>query len=179
MFGFRPWELDLALKYLRTKRKDGGIAVIAIISFVGIALAVTALISVLSIMNGFRDELLSRTLAFNGDAYVGGRPLDDFAHRDDMLKRLRAVPGVLQVSPIIQGYVLAQGSGGHAAPGVLRGVEPNILQQTPIIAKNVAKGGHLDQFGVGDYGGDGILIGDGLAQGMGVVVGDSLTLLTP
>jgi lipoprotein-releasing system permease protein len=179
MFGFRPWELDLALKYLRTRRKDGGIAVIAIISFVGIALAVTALISVLSIMNGFRDELLSRVLAFNGHAYVYGHPLEDFAHRDDMVKRLRAVPGVTQVSPYIQSFVLVQGSGGRAAPGAIRGVNADIVQHTPIIADHIAKGGRLDLFGKGDYGGDGILVGEGLARDMGVMVGDPLTLISP
>ncbi len=178
MFGFKLWELDLALKYLRTKRKDGGVAVIAIISFVGIALAVTALISVLSIMNGFRDELLSRTLAFNGDAYVYGQPLNDFAHRDDMLKRLHAIPGVLQVSPYIQSYVLVQGQNGHPGPGVVRGIEPQILQNTPIIAKGI-EAGSMANFGKGDYGGDGILIGEGLAHDMGVGVGDKLSLYTP
>ncbi|MGZ3297521.1 MAG: lipoprotein-releasing ABC transporter permease subunit [Asticcacaulis sp.] len=177
LFGFKLWELDLALRYLRTRRKDGGIAVIAIISFVGITLAVTALISVLSIMNGFRDELLSRTLAFNGDAYVYGHPLEDFAHRDDMLKRLRAVPGVTQVSPYVQSFVLAQGPGGRSGPGIVRGVEPAILQQTKIISDNI-KSGSLAAFGKGDYGGDGILIGDGLAHDMGLVAGDSLSLLT-
>jgi lipoprotein-releasing system permease protein len=176
MFGFRLWELDLALKYLRTKRKDGGVAVIAIISFVGITLAVTALISVLSIMNGFRDELLSRTLAFNGDAYVYGHPLADFAHRDALLKRLRAVPGVIQVSPIIESVVLVQGE-GRAAPGFVRGVLPSILQQTAIIRDNIKKGS-LAGFGQGEYGGDGILIGEGLAQTMGVTAGDQISLLT-
>lgn len=179
MFGFKLWELDLALKYLRTKRKDGGVAVIAIISFVGIMASVAILISVLSIMNGFRDELLSRVLAFNGHAYVGGHPLYDFPHRDDMLKRLRATPGVVQVSPYIQGYVLAEGGGGRATPGAIRGVTADILQQTPIIANNIAQGGHLDQFGKGDYGGDGILIGEGLARDLGVVVGDPVTLVSP
>ncbi len=176
MLGFKLWELDLALKYLRTKRKDGGVAVIAIISFVGIALAVTALISVLSIMNGFRDELLSRTLAFNGDAYVGGHPLSDFAHRDAMLSRLLAVPGVTQVSPIIESVVLVQGE-GRAAPGFVRGIQPNILQQTAIIRDNIKKGS-LAGFGQGAYGGDGVLIGEGLAQAMGVTAGDQISLLT-
>ena len=177
MFGFRLWELELALKYLRTKRKDGGVAVIAIISFVGIALAVTALISVLSIMNGFRDELLSRELAFNGDAYVGGHPLNDFAHRDAMIQRLKAVPGVTQVSPIIESAVLVQGGGGHATPGFVRGVDPDVLHTTAIIRDNMKAGSTVD-FGKGDYGGDGILIGQGLAENMGVEIGDRLNLLT-
>ncbi len=178
MFGFKLWELDLALKYLRTKRKDGGVAVIAIISFVGIALAVTALISVLSIMNGFRDEMLSRVLAFNGHAYVYGHPLNDFAHRDDMVKRLHAVPGVTQVSPYVESYVLVQTAGGHAQPAAVRGIGADILKQTPLIAKNI-KSGALADFGRGDYGGNGILIGQDLANDLGVAVGDPLELYTP
>jgi len=179
MFGFRLWELDLALKYLRTRRKDGGVAVIAIISFVGIALAVTALISVLSIMNGFRDELLSRTLAFSGDAYVyGNRPLNDFAHRDDMIKRLRAIPGVTQVSPYVESYVLVQGPDGHAQPAAVRGLNADILQQTPLIRDNI-KSGSIADFGKGDYGGDGIVVGEDLAHDLGVGVGDHLELYTP
>lgn len=177
MFGFKLWEFDLALRYLRTKRKDGGIAVIAIISFVGITLAVTALISVLSIMNGFRDELLSRVLAFNGHAYVYGHVLDDFPHRDAMLKRLKAVPGVTQVSPYIQSFALIQGSGGRVGYSAVRGVDAGILQNTPIIARNIEKGS-LAHFGEGEYGGDGILIGDGLAADMGVIPGDTVTLTT-
>ncbi len=178
MLGFRLWEFDLALKYLRTRRKDGGIAVIAIISFVGIALAVTALISTLSIMNGFRDELLSRVLAFNGHAYVYGHPLNDFAHRDDMVRRIHAIPGVTQVSPYVESPVMAQGPDGQAQPGMVRGLTADILQQTPIIAQHIEKGGHLDRFGIGDYGGDGILIGDGLAHSLNVGVGDRLEVYT-
>ncbi len=178
MFGFRLWELDLALKYLRTKRKDGGVAVIAIISFIGIALAVTALISVLSIMNGFRDELISRTLAFGGDAYVYGHPLNDFAHRDDMLKRLRAVPGVTQVSPYIESAVLVRGGpDSHAQPAAVRGINADILRQTPLIRDNI-KAGSLASFGQGAYGGDGILIGQDLAHDLDVAVNDELQLCT-
>lgn len=75
LFQPKAWEIALALRYLRTKRKDGGIAVIAMISFVGIALSVLALVAVLSIMNGFRAELMGRMLAFNGHAYIFGQPL--------------------------------------------------------------------------------------------------------
>jgi len=177
MLGFKLWEFDLALRYLRTKRKDGGVAVIAIISFIGIALAVTALISVLSIMNGFRDELLARTLAFSGDAYVYGHPLNDFAHRDDMIKRLRAVPGVTQVSPYVESYVLVQSQEGHAQPAAVRGINADILQQTTLIRDNI-KSGSLADFGKGDYGGNGIVVGQDLANDLNVGVGDQLELYT-
>jgi hypothetical protein len=69
---FSSWEVGLALRYLRAKKKEGGVALIAIISFFGIMLAVMALIVVLSIMSGFRSELLGRMLSFNGHMYVQG-----------------------------------------------------------------------------------------------------------
>lgn len=179
MFAFRPWEADLAMRYLRTKRKDGGIAVIAIISFVGIALAVTALISVLSIMNGFRDELMSRTLAFSGHAYVSGPALNDFAHRDGMLARVKAVPGVIEATPQIDSYGLIQNAQGQTGMAVMRGVVPADLKHTPIVAGTLEKGGSMDQFGVGDYGGDVVLVGDGVASDLGLIPGDQITLTSP
>ncbi|MDV6329304.1 lipoprotein-releasing ABC transporter permease subunit [Asticcacaulis sp. 201] len=178
LFGFKAWEFDLAFKYLRTKRKDGGIAAIAIISFIGIMLAVTALISVLSVMNGFRDEMVSRLLGFGGDVYVAGAPLNDFAHRDDMLKRIAAVPGVTQVTPHIDSPGLVQSAHGDAMPTLMRGVIPSAIKATPIIRDNI-KGGSLANFGVGDYGGDTILMGDDLAQNLGVNPGDEVTLISP
>ena len=174
---FSGWELDLALKYLRTKRKDGGIAVIAIISYVGITLAVTALISVLSIMNGFRDELMARTLAFGGHAYVYGVVVNDFAHRDAMVARLKAIPGVTEVTPYLDGAALVQNDVGDTWGTFIRGVEPGALKNTPIIADSVKKGGgSLDDFGVGDYGGNTIMVGDGLASNLGLRPGDEITL---
>ncbi len=179
LFSFKGWEFDLALRYLRTKRKDGGIAVIAIISFVGIMLAVTALIATMSIMNGFRDELMSRSLAFNGHAYVGGRPINDFAHRDAMLKRLLAIPGVVEATPFIDSPGLILNSDGDKGLAYMRGVVPEALKQTPIIAGTVKKGGSLDRFGVGDYGGDVVMIGDGLASDLSLHPGDQVTLMSP
>ena len=82
---FSAWEIGLALRYLRAKRKEGGVATIAVISFIGIMLAVAVLISVMSIMSGFRSELLSRMLAFNGHMYVQG-PVLTSPDRDAVLK---------------------------------------------------------------------------------------------
>jgi lipoprotein-releasing system permease protein len=179
LLGFSGWEFNLAMRYLRTRRKDGGVAVIAIISFVGIALAVFALISTMSIMNGFRDELMARVLAFNGHGYVGGQPLQDFAHRDDLLKRLRAVPGVTQATPFLDSPGLIQTSVGKTGLAYMRGVAPDALRQTAIIRDNIEEGGSLDSFGQGEYGGNVILIGDGLAKDLGVQPGDEVTLTSP
>lgn len=178
LFGFKGWEVSLAMRYLRTRRKDGGIAVIAIISYVGITLAVTALISTLSIMNGFQTEMVTRLLAFGGDAVLYGRPLNDFAHRDEMLKRVQAVPGVTQVTPYLTSAALIQSGVGDIDGAYVRGVAPEALRNTPIIARTIEKGGSLDTFGQGDYGGDGIVVGDGLATRLGLNAGDAVTLVS-
>ena len=93
---FSAWERTIACRYLRAKRKEGGVALISIISFVGIMLAVAVLIIVMSVMNGFRAELLGRILGFNGHVYVTGRPLDG-PNRDAVVaahpRRARRDPG--------------------------------------------------------------------------------------
>jgi len=179
VFGFKAWEFSLAMRYLRTRRKDGGIAVIAIISFVGIMLAVTALISTMSIMNGFQFEMVQRLLAFGGHAYVYGKPLDDFAHRDAMLNRLRTVPGVTQVTPFLTSAALIQSPSGDADGAYVRGVEPKTLRETQMVKDNIRQGGSLERFGVGDFGGNVVIVGDGLAQRMGLNPGDEITLISP
>ena len=88
---FSAWEIGLALRYLRAKRREGGVALIAVISFIGIMLAVAVLISVMSIMSGFRTELLNRMLSFNGHMYVQGQVLQA-PDRNEAIDRIRAVP---------------------------------------------------------------------------------------
>ena len=173
---FGPWERSVALRYLRAKRKNGGVALISTISFVGIGLAVAVLIIVMSVMNGFRTELMDRILGFNGHLFVTGAVLDT-PQRDQVLAKIRALPGVAQAMPVIEGQVLVQGRGATSG-AVVRGVTPADLKATSIIAGNI-KHGSMDGFGQGDYGGDLILVGDRLAASMGVEPGDPLTLTSP
>ena len=177
-FAFRQWEFDLALKYLRNKRKNGGIAVIAIISFVGISLAFLALIATLSIMNGFQSELMSRLLSISGHAYVYGPPLNDLQHRDAALARIRHVPGVKSAEPIISAPGLAIGAYKSPQPVLIRGVMPAALKSNKLITNNLRDGGDLNLFGTGDYGGDFIVVGSGLADNLGLNPGDRLSLAT-
>ena len=93
---FGQWERSVAARYLRAKRSQGGVALISIISFVGIMLAVAVLIIVMSVMNGFRAELLSRMLGFSGHLYVTGGVLTD-PDREAVIKRISDLPGVVQV----------------------------------------------------------------------------------
>jgi lipoprotein-releasing system permease protein len=173
---FGLWERSIALRYLRTKRKNGGVAILSIISFAGIALGVAALIVVMSVMNGFRAELLNVNLGFNGHLFITGQALQE-PERDLVLKRVRAIPGVVQVTPMIEAEALVQGRDGTTG-AVVRGVSPADLKATPIIANNI-KHGSMEGFGQGDYGGDLVLVGDGLAASLGVEPGDTLTLTSP
>ena len=103
---FSPFERMIAMRYLRARREEGFISVIAGFSLAGIALGVATLIVVMSVMNGFRAELLSRILGLNGHLGVRavGGPLVQF---DSLAEQLRKIPGVVSVTPIVEGQVLA------------------------------------------------------------------------
>ena len=175
---FSGWERAIAGRYLRARRKEGGVALISIISFIGITLAVAVLIIVMSVMNGFRTELLNRILGFNGHAYIGGPVLDDVKNRDAVVTRIHKVPGVAQVTPMVQSYVLALGPNGQATGAVVRGVAPADLRRIKLISDNI-KEGTLFGFGQGEFGGNRIIIGDRLAATLGVQIGDPVTLISP
>jgi lipoprotein-releasing system permease protein len=174
---FSGWERAIAGRYLRTKKKDGGVALISIISFIGITLAVAVLIIVMSVMNGFRAELLGRILGFNGHVYVSGPLLND-AGRDVIIKKLRALPGVTQVTPMVEAQALALGPNTAATLAVVRGVAPEDVRRITLIANNI-KQGSLVGFGNGEFGGNRVLLGDRLAATLGVRIGDPVTLLSP
>jgi lipoprotein-releasing system permease protein len=173
---FSAWERSVAARYLRAKRKNGGVALISIISFIGIMLAVAVLIIVMSVMNGFRAELLNRILGFNGHLFVTGQVLNE-PDRTLALQRIRAVPGVVQATPLVEAEALVQGRAATSG-AVVRGISPQDLRQTRIIA-GALKAGSLQGFGEGDYGGDLIVVGARLAAAMGVEPGDVLTLTSP
>ena len=174
---FSAWERAIAGRYLRAKRKEGGVALISMISFIGITLAVATLIIVMSVMNGFREELLTRMLGFNGHLAVGGQILVD-PNRDRAIAAMRRAPGVTKVTPMIDAQALILGANGAISGAIVRGMTPADIRRQPIIANNI-KRGSLDGFGAGEYGGDLIIIGDRLAAAMGVDVGDSISLMSP
>jgi lipoprotein-releasing system permease protein len=173
---FGQWERAIAFRYLLTRRRHGGVALISAISFTAIALAVAALIITMSIMNGFRSDLSGKILGFNGHAFVvGGYMTED--DRAAMVRRVRAVPGVVQAMGVVESQALAQGPAA-AAGAVVRGVDPADLRATPIIAGNI-KAGSMKGFGEGEDGGDIVLVGDKLAQSLGIGVGDQISIISP
>ncbi|HMP61914.1 MAG TPA: lipoprotein-releasing ABC transporter permease subunit [Phenylobacterium sp.] len=166
----------LAGRYLRAKRSQGGVALISVISFVGIMLAVAVLIIVMSVMNGFRTELLDRTLGFNGHVFVsGGSLFEPEVHQ--LAGEIAALPGVTQAAPMVEAQAMALGQ-GQISGAVVRGLSEADLRRTEIVSGNIV-GGCLEGFGEGEYGGDLVVVGERLAETLGVSPGDPLTLISP
>ena len=160
------------MRYLRPRRKEGFISVIAIISLIGILLGVATLIIVMAVMNGFREELLDRILGINGHLSVYGQE-KRLTGYDPMADVVRAVPGVTRVTPMIEGQVMATAN-GVAQGAVVRGLKPADLSGRAIIADNILSGSLADFKGK-----DSILIGDRMAGKFGLAIGDRLTLISP
>ena len=169
MFG--PVERLIAGRYLRPRREEGFISVIAAFSLLGIALGVATLIVVLAVMSGFRAELLGRVLGLNGHITVqtGPQGLSDF---DALADRLRAADGVLAVTPLVTGQVMATAN-GIAAGAVVHGIRPADLAARATIAD------HLIGGSVAHMTDDQIAIGSHMAYRMGLGLGDRLTLISP
>jgi lipoprotein-releasing system permease protein len=169
---FAPFEWMLSLRYLRARRKEGFISVIAGFSFLGIMLGVATLIIVMAVMNGFRQELLDKILGLNGHLLIQPleSPLTDW---EGVADRVSKVQGIRLAAPIVEGQALA--SSPFNASGVLvRGIRGTDLAKLGSIARNI-KQGSLDGFDQGQ----GIAVGSRLAEQLSVRAGDNLTLVSP
>ncbi|WP_421912486.1 lipoprotein-releasing ABC transporter permease subunit [Mesorhizobium sp.] len=170
---FSVFERMVAWRYLRSRRKETVISVIASISFLGIMLGVATLIVVMAVMNGFRAELLTRILGVNGHLIVQpiDTPLEDFAA---VAGRINGVAGVKYAIPLIDGQVLAQGSVGGGAGSLVRGIRGEDLSKISIVAGNI-KQGTIANFDAGE----GVAIGSRMAENLGLALGDTITLISP
>ena len=169
---FSQFEWLLSGRYLKARRKEGFISVIAGFSFLGIMLGVATLIIVMAVMNGFRKELIDRIVGMNGHLVVQPieAPLTDWA---DVTERIRQVPGIRLAIPVVDGPALA--SSAHNASGVLvRGIRPDDLGKLNSIAGNIQQGS-LDAFARGQ----GVAIGRRLADQLSLRAGDNMTLVAP
>ena len=169
---FSPFEWMLSLRYLRARRKEGFISVIAGFSFLGIMLGVATLIIVMAVMNGFRTELLDKILGLNGHLLIQPleKPLTDW---EEVAARISAVKGIKLAAPIVEGQALA--SSPFNAGGVLvRGIRLKDLEGLPSIVNNIKQGslGGFDE-------GQGVAIGRRLADQLSLHSGDNLTLVAP
>jgi lipoprotein-releasing system permease protein len=169
---FAAFEWMLSLRYLRARRKEGFISVIAGFSFVGILLGVATLIIVMAVMNGFRKELLDKILGLNGHLLI--QPLDSpLTDWEAVAARISKLPGIMLAAPIVEGQALA--SSPFNASGVLvRGIRVQDLVKLPSIANHILQG-TLDGFDQGQ----GLVVGKRLADQLSVHVGDSLTVVSP
>jgi lipoprotein-releasing system permease protein len=169
---FSAFEWMLSLRYLRARRREGFISVIAGFSFVGIMLGVATLIIVMAVMNGFRQELLSKILGLNGHLLIQPleSPLTDYA---DVSARVSQVDGVYLAAPLVEGQALAS-SPFNASGVVVRGMRGADLAKLTQVSKNI-KQGTLDGFDNNQ----GIAIGSRLAEQLSVRAGDNLTLVAP
>ncbi len=169
---FSPFEWMLSLRYLRARRKEGFISVIAGFSFLGIVLGVATLIIVMAVMNGFRHELLGKILGLNGHLLIQplDKPLTDWK---EVAARVGKVPGIKLAAPIVEGQALA--SSPFNSGGVLvRGIRLQDLEKLPSVAKNI-KQGTLKGFDSGE----GVAIGRRLADQLSLHAGDKITLVAP
>ena len=170
---FSGFERLVAWRYLRSRRKEASISVIAGFSLVGIMLGVAALIIVMAVMNGFRAELFKQILGFNGHVVVQpvDSPLNDYA---ELAKRFAAVPGVTMALPLVEGETLASGRGGSGTGALVRGIRAEDMTKLKTVSDHIVSGDM-----VGFASGQGVLVGTRLARQLGLTVGDQITLTAP
>ncbi len=169
---FSAFERYVAFRYLRARRQEGFISVTAWFSFLGIALGVAALIIVMSVMNGFRHELLSRIIGMNGHLaiYSNTGSLPDY---EALVEAVKKLPGITGANPLIEGQALATAHGNGT--GILvHGMKISDLEGRKTIADNLIAG-QLRLFERPNA----AIIGKRLAEKLNLILGDKITLIAP
>lgn len=170
---FQPKEVFIGLRYTRAKRKSHFVSFIAFISIAGVSLGVFALIVVLSVMNGFGNELRNRTLSMTSHATVTGLDgyLSDWQQTSDLAVKQ---PKVEAAAPYIAKEVMLS-SGRRVGGSLVRGVMPELEKNVSLIESKMVSGS-LSDLKPGEYG---IVLGRELANSLGVYEGDRITVITP
>lgn len=167
-----PFERLVAVRYLRARRQEGFISIVAMFSFIGILLGVGVLIVTMAVFNGFHHDLLSRILGVTSHVTVMAQrvAIEDY---DKIEQEIAKFPGVTGVMPLIEGQLMATANGrGNGA--LVRGMTAEKFMGRDILAKGLV-GGSLEDFKTGD----GILLGSRLARSLGVQIGDQVNLVSP
>lgn len=169
---FSAFERFVAFRYLRARRQEGFISVTAWFSFLGIALGVAALIIVMSVMNGFRHELLTRIIGMNGHLaiYSQSKSLPDY---DALTAKIKQQPGITGANPIVEGQAMATAH-GNATGVLIHGMTSSDLEARKTIADNLVRG-HFRLFDRPNS----AIIGKRLAEKLGLTLGDKITLVSP
>ena len=167
----QPYELSIALRYLRARSSHSFISFISAVSMIGIGLAVAVLIVVLSVMNGFEYELQQRILGMVSDATIGGYdgPLEDW---QGLRARALQRPDVSAAAPFVEGQGMAV-AGESLAGVIVRGVDPELEREVSSI-NDAIREGNIDSLTPGSYS---VLIGGSLAEALNVGVGDEIVLV--
>jgi lipoprotein-releasing system permease protein len=169
---FSRFEFLIAGRYLRARRKDAFISVIAALTLTGVAIGVATLIVVMSVMNGFREELFTKIIGLNG--HFTAYPIEQrFTDYDAVVGELRTIPGVIAAIPYVEGQALASGQ-MESTGASIRGVSEASLDQMPLLRDSAQLGG-WDQWDTAN----GVAVGWRLAQKLGVTVGDAVTIVSP
>jgi lipoprotein-releasing system permease protein len=170
---FSRFEFLVAWRYLRARRRDRFVSVIAGLTLTGIALGVAALIVVTSVMNGFNSEIVGKLLGLNG--HFAAYPIEArFTDYDESAMQIEAVDGVVSAIPFVEGQALASGIRADATGVIVRGMAQASIEKLPLL-RNGAILGHWDGWDAGN----GIAIGRRLAEKLKVNIGDAVTLLSP
>lgn len=170
---FLSKEIFIGLRYTRAKRKNHFVSFIAFISMAGVALGVFSLIVVLSVMNGFGNELRNRTLSMTSHATVTGFS-GTVSGWQSVSEQAAQQPGVVATAPYIQKEVMLT-NGKRVSGSLVRGVEPALEKKVSTIAESMVSG-RLSDLKAGEFG---IVLGSELANSLGVYEGDRITLITP
>ncbi len=177
---FSAFEWQIAWRYLRARRREGGISVIAWYALIGVMLGVATLIVVQAVMIGFREEFTDRILGANAHVTIYYASVEDASGRssrligdyDDLAERLGAVPGVDRAAPLIRGQVMASANGRAAGIEVM-GMRGEDLAAVPLIADPELAAGDLSRLD------EGVALGTGVARELGLGIGDVVTLIAP
>ncbi|MDB4235615.1 lipoprotein-releasing ABC transporter permease subunit [bacterium] len=177
---FNKFEWMIAIRYLRSKRSDGGISAMTWISLIGISLAVFALIATLAVRSGFRTEFVNTILGANAHASIYNSPyinndgviVSGFSNYDITTNEISKIKGVLSVSPVVKGQVMANANGQNQGVEVF-GSKLSDIKKLPLIATPELSKGSIENFDKG------IAIGSGVARSLGLEIGDVITLISP
>ncbi|MDP6222850.1 MAG: lipoprotein-releasing ABC transporter permease subunit [Candidatus Micropelagos thuwalensis] len=173
---FNLFEWQIAGRYIRSRRREGVISLIAWASFLGIMIGVATLIIVMAVMNGFRADLLERILGVGGHAVV--RPYGGaFQSQKEVVDRLVQLDGVKRVTPILEAQVMVS-VGTTARGAILRGVDKALIPQLPVLSDNKVLG-DLSRVGEIENKTSGIAIGQRMAEIYGLEIGMPLSLIAP
>ncbi len=171
-------ERMIAMRYLRAKKDSGGVGFIAVISFLCIMLAIAAMIIIMSIMNGFRSDMIRLTIGSEGHMYVTtARATPTEAQVIDLEQRMQALPGVENAFEFTQHYTGVQANGEFALAQVI-GIRKENLMDFELIANGVIQG-DLNSLGEGQGSDQRIAIGSQMAAGLGLQVGSKLLVYSP